>query len=221
MDETFLSWLLLIPGLTRKQAELLAATFPTVQALRTAGVTDLVAAGGLDEDLARRVKEYAETAAPGSDRLYRGETGLYLCPECGALIAKDAAKCRFCGTTFEGEEEGAAHEELAVPERAATPADRLQPEGQALTLCPNCGAFVGRDAAVCVSCGVVLEGEEAAEAAPVAAPEDRLQKEGQGLFLCPSCGAIVGADATACPRCGTSLEGEEAGPPAAAAGVAQ
>src|SRR3990170_1175821 len=219
MDEDFLSWLLLVPGITRKQAELLAARFASVEALRAATVHDLVGIG-LEEPLARRVLDFAETAAPGTDRLYRGDAGLYLCPECGALIARDAAKCPFCGTVFEaGEEEARPEPEVSAP--GATPPDRLQAEGQALNLCPSCGAFVGRDVTACPSCGTVLEGEEEAAGEIPEEAEDRLEREGQGLFLCPECGALVGAGTTVCPRCGTSLEGEEEAPPAEAEKVAE
>ena len=224
MDEDYLSWLLVIPGIGRRRAELLAAKFPSIEALRAATSDDIAVLEGIGPRLAKRVKDFVESAAPGVDRLYRDGAGLYLCPECGALIARDAKQCPFCGTTFEGEEAGEAGPEPEVPTAAPKPADILERSGQALNLCPNCGVFVGTDAKECPSCGITLEGEEAAEAEVLelgADAGDRLQREGQGLFLCPSCGALVGAGAAACPKCGTTLEGEEAAPPAEAEAVAE
>src|SRR2546427_13572 len=79
----------------------------------------------------------------------------------------------------------------------------LQPEGQELNLCPQCGAFVGKGVTVCPFCGTHLEGEVEPEVEGVVEPAvDRLQPENQGLYLCPNCGSMVAADASVCPKCG-------------------
>src|SRR5437867_202345 len=222
MDEEYLAWLLLIPGIGRKRAERLAAKFPTTEALRAASVEDLASLDGIGETLATQVKEFLAKSEGADDFWYKGEAGLYLCPTCGALIAKDATKCPSCGTEFDGEEPGAAEAEGEMPDADDLFRDFLEPKGQELNLCPECGAFVGKDATKCPSCGTSLERGEAP--APAEAPivaEEKLQPEGQGLYLCPSCGALVGAFAATCPKCGASLEGEEAAPPAEAEQVAE
>ncbi|HYS72329.1 MAG TPA: zinc ribbon domain-containing protein, partial [Thermoplasmata archaeon] len=218
--DQYLSWLLLIPRIGRTRAERLAAKFPSADALRAATAEEIAAVEGFGPVLASRVKEFVEKAESGGEFGSRGaEQGLYLCPKCGAMIAKDAGRCPSCGTVFEGEE--APEAQAPGPEAPAT--ERLEREGQSLNLCPSCGAFVGADASVCPSCGSRLEGEEVAEAAGVhgEAPADRLEQEGQGLYLCPNCGALVGVGSAMCPKCGTSLEGEEVAPRAEAEDVAE
>ncbi|TLZ50721.1 MAG: DUF11 domain-containing protein [Methanobacteriota archaeon] len=221
MDEDFLTWLLLIPGIGRKRAERLAETFQSAAALRAASVAEVAAVEGFGEVLAQRVKDHVAKAEGPDDFWYKTEPGLYLCPECGSLIARDAAKCPSCGTVFEGEEPGVPEPESEVPTGAA-PTDALQPEGQELNLCPQCGAFVGKGVTVCPFCGTHLEGEVEPEVEGVVEPAvDRLQPENQGLYLCPNCGSMVAADASVCPKCGASLEGEEQAPAAEAEEVAE
>ncbi|HEV8594375.1 MAG TPA: zinc ribbon domain-containing protein, partial [Thermoplasmata archaeon] len=202
MDEEYLSWLLLIPGIGRKRAELLAEKYPSMEALRAASDKDVAGVEGFGPVLAKRVRDFVEVAsAPGGDYWYKDEAGLYLCPNCGAMIGRDATSCPFCHTALEGEEAGGADEEF--PELTKKIDDLLQPEGQTLSLCPNCGALVGKDVAACPKCDTLLEGEEAAapEGAESPAEEiDLLQPEGQGLYLCPECGALVSEAATACPK---------------------
>src|SRR3990170_2040423 len=179
MDEDFLSWLLLIPGVGRRRAERLAARFPTPGALREASVEDIAAVDGIGASLAERVKEFIAKAEGPVDYWYRGEPDLYLCPECGSMIARDARECPSCHAVFEGE---ASIGEGKQP--TEEPVDRLERAGQSLNLCPECGAFVGADATLCPSCGTALGGEavEGAEAAGPA-PVDRLRPEGQGLYM--------------------------------------
>jgi uncharacterized repeat protein (TIGR01451 family) len=217
VDESYRSWLAMIPGVGQRKATALAERFPTLEALRAATREDIEGIEGFGPVLARRVKEFAERSGDRPDYWYRKEASLYLCPSCGKLIAQAVANCPFCGTELEGEQTVAP--EVEIPELEDTPrTDVLQPLGQSLNLCPGCGAFVGKDLAVCPSCGTALAGEvlaEEGEGVAAAASADVLQKEGQGLYLCPSCSALVSQDASVCPKCGSAVEGEEAGPAAA------
>src|SRR3990172_1119665 len=204
MDEDYISWLLMVPGLSRRRAELLAGTFPSIEALRAAPVAEIAAIGGIGETLARRLKDFAETAGPGEDRQFPGDAGLYLCPECGALIGRQATRCPFCDASFEGEEPGAGEAPVGVPSTGGPRPEAPQPDSGALNLCPNCGALVGTEASKCPRCDVDLEGGEVVDAEEDILGEaetavDLLETEGQGLFLCPECGSLVGAGADVYP----------------------
>ncbi len=213
MDESYRSWLAMIPGVGQRKATALAERFPTLEALRAASHEDIEGIEGFGPVLARRVKEFAERSGDRPDFWYKKDASLYFCPYCGKLIAQTVANCPFCGTELEGEQ--TVVPEVEIPELEDTPrADVLQPQGQSLNLCPGCGAFVGKDLAVCPSCGTTLAGEEVAEEGQgiAAVSADVLQKEGQGLYLCPSCAALISQDASVCPKCGSAVEGEEVGP---------
>ena len=223
MDEDYLSWLLIVPGLSRRRAALLAETFPSIEALRAAPLVDIAGIAGIGDSLARRIKDFAETAGPGADPQYGDDAGLYLCPECGALIAKRATRCPFCNVSFEGEEPGAGDAPIGAPPAAEDRPGSARPERGALNLCPSCGAFVDAAASRCPRCGVALEGEEVVEGDIVGGtrrPADLLEPAGQELFLCANCGSLVGGDVGVCPRCGMALEGEEEAPPTAPEPVA-
>src|SRR2546422_5020559 len=194
MDEDFLSWLLLIPGVGRRRAERLGGKSPSVAALRDGGVAEIAAVEGIGDVLAERVKDYVAKAARGVDRQYRDEPGLYLCPGCGSLIGKAAKECPFCNTVLEGEE--SASESVGSP--TAAPEEGLEHEGQSLNLCPNCGSLVGRDASACPQCGATLDREGVAEEPELPSLEgssDGLEAADQGLYLCSACGALIGAGA--------------------------
>src|SRR3990172_8509036 len=193
MDEDYLSWLLIVPGLSRRRAALLAETFPSIEALRAAPLVDIAGIAGIGDSLARRIKDFAETAGPGADPQYGDDAGLYLCPECGALIAKRATQCPFCNASFEGEE--------GAPPTAPEPVASLPPEAitgeGSLFVCTNCGAFLRADETKCPTCGVEFEEGVIAEAVSAA-------EEGATQFfpICPSCGALVPGSARRCGICG-------------------
>ncbi|MBI4416958.1 MAG: zinc ribbon domain-containing protein, partial [Euryarchaeota archaeon] len=194
MDEEYLSWLGLIPGVARRRAMALAERFPSVEALRAASVEDIASVEGIGPVLARRIKDFAGASREEADFSRSNEAFLYLCPACGALIAKHATVCPICRAELEGGE---------MPEPAPAPeAEVLQALRQALNLCPSCGAFVGEGAAPCPLCGATLEGEDAAvpavaeEAAPL--PPEAISSE-PSLYLCTMCGAFLLPQDRKCP----------------------
>ena len=216
MDEDFVAWLVLIPGVGRRRAEQLAKKFRSIEKLRAASLDDIRSIEGFGDVLARRVKAFVKKAAvhaKGGEKAR--ETALYLCPGCGALLGRDAKKCPFCDTAVEGEQ-GPPGAESQGPSFAPTPLRATPGEPQTLNLCPQCGAFVGKEVSACPSCGTPLEDEEevAAPSEVATTPAAPVPAEAKGLYLCPTCGSFVGADAATCLKCGASLEGEEEAPPA-------
>ncbi len=166
---------------------------------------------------------------------YRDQGKLFICPECGSLVADGSQACPNCGVRFE---EG-GDEELEPPAPAAGDADGFwYKSGSKISMCPNCGSFLSGDAASCTSCGLVFEAGEEEELEPekftcpmckkdlhpgadrcegcgfdFSAEKDKdgfWYKEQGGLFMCPNCGAFIPRDAERCSICNSVLEvGEE------------
>jgi uncharacterized repeat protein (TIGR01451 family) len=159
---------------------------------------------------------------------YKDNSSLFLCPNCGAFIPKDAKNCKTCGVVFEGEED-IAHE----PEVTACPncGQALAPgssscsscgfqfdvkkkdadgfwykEGAALFVCPNCGAFISEGAEQCSQCGIVFEGVEAETPTSESDLKTKEEEFEHSLYLCATCGAFVSSTADKCAVCGTSVD---------------
>ncbi len=182
-----------------------------------------------DEELEEEVKPEREMKEKDGF-WYKEETGLFMCPNCGAFIPEDANSCRTCGVVFEAEEEA---EPSPEPRELACPncKSHLEPgmdscpscgfhfesddgfwykDQTSLFICPNCGAFIPETADNCPQCGIVFEGEDVEEEAkPVPEVEKAAEDFEQSLYMCPSCGAFVSGSATKCSVCGTALEEED------------
>ena len=117
---------------------------------------------------------------------------LYLCPECGAMIASDSTECASCGAVFEGEEEAVEEPEPRKPDDVD---GFWYQKDTSLYICPSCGAFIPEDAESCQTCGIVFEGEEETP------PETK-------EFKCPNCRADIGEEVEDCPKCGFHFERE-------------
>jgi uncharacterized repeat protein (TIGR01451 family) len=150
MEEDFLQWISIIPGVGPQRAKRLKeAGFTTSESIRAATLEEIAKIEGIGRELAKRLKDYAEEIA----QLKEEETFLFLCPECGAFISKAAKRCEVCGATFE---EGApeARELKAEPE--------IVEEGEEipeLYICPACGRFIGRDVRKCPHCSASFDEE--------------------------------------------------------------
>src|SRR3972149_5313082 len=104
MDESYLSWLRLIPGVSADLARRLGERYPDPELLKGATQEDLARIPGMTEDIAGRVLDLVRAASKADASWYREEPALYLCPECGSFVGKGTNACPFCGVVFdEGE----------------------------------------------------------------------------------------------------------------------
>ena len=196
MDESYLSWLRLIPGVTQDLAKRIAARYPDPELLRGAGPVDLAKVPGVTVELATRVLELIRTAANSDAAWYKDEPSLYLCPECGSFVGKGSSACPFCGVVFDEEE---------TPSETLEVEDLLQARNGEAKICTRCGAFLGPGEARCAMCGTEYPAEKRAELPAV----DVTPVPEADLYLCPHCGAFLGAGADACLICGKPVGREE------------
>ena len=198
MDESYLSWLRLIPGVTADLAKRVAERYPDPELLRGASPKDLAEVTGMTEEVALRVLELVHTASTSDSAWYRDEPGLYLCPECGSFVGKGASACPFCGVVFDEGEESA-------PEGGSPVEELLQARNGEAKICTRCGAFLHPGKTACGMCGAEylperLEELPAVDTSPVTETD---------LFLCPHCGAFLGRGAARCTICGKGVAAEE------------
>src|SRR3972149_2674410 len=92
MDERYLQWLTVFPGLGSKKAKQVAARFPTYEHLRAATRSELASVAGLSSADVDVLEAFLR--GPSG----RGANGqLFLCPKCGSFAGTDA-ECAICGT---------------------------------------------------------------------------------------------------------------------------
>ncbi len=209
MDESYVAWLRLIPGVTPDLARRIAERYPDPELLKGTEPKDLAAIPGVTEDLAARVLELVRTAARSDEGWYKDRPSLYLCPECGSFVGKGSTACPFCGVVFE---EGEAAEEAPAPVEELLRADR----GEA-KICTSCGAFIGPGETACAMCGTEYPAERLAELPAV----DLRPVAEADLFLCPHCGAFLGEGAESCAICGRPVTREERVPGLAGKGMSK
>jgi uncharacterized repeat protein (TIGR01451 family) len=150
MEEDFLQWISIIPGVGPQRARRLKeAGLTTPEAIRSASIEEIAQIEGIGKELAQRLKDYAEEIV----QLKEEEAFLFLCPECGAFISKTAKRCEVCGATIE---EGEPDESALAPEPELVDEEEETPE---LFICPACGRFIGRDVRSCPHCGSTFEEE--------------------------------------------------------------
>lgn len=190
MDDSYLSWLRLIPGLTADLAKRITERYPDPELLKGATPADLAAIPGIAMDLAARVLELVRTAERSDAAWFKDEPSLYLCPECGSFVGKGSAACPFCGVAFE-EEEAPAQEPANVEELL------LARHGEA-KICTRCGAFLEPGESKCAMCGSEYPAERRAELPAV----DTTPVPEMDLRLCLRCGAFLGDGAESCTICG-------------------
>src|SRR3989442_928844 len=101
MDESYVSWLRLVPGVSANLAREIAERYPDPELLKGATPGDLAAIPGMSADVAARVLELIRTASTSDAAWYKDEPSLYLCPECGSFAGKGSKACPFCGVVFD------------------------------------------------------------------------------------------------------------------------
>src|SRR2546425_12170888 len=143
MDESYLSWLRLIPGVSSNLARRIAERYPDPEILKGARPADLAMVPGITEDIASRVLDLVRAASTSDSSWYREEPSLYLCPECGSFVGKGANACPFCGGVFD---EGEASSESPVEEL-------LRARNGEAKICTKCGAVLEPGAPACGMCG--------------------------------------------------------------------
>ena len=196
MNESYLSWLRLIPGVSSDLARGIAERYPDPELLKGARLADLATIPGMKGEVGARVLELVRTASSADREWYRDEPALYLCPECGSFVGKGSNACPFCGVVFD-EGDG--------PTTPASPVEELLKarNGEA-KICTHCGAFLEPGATACGMCQTEYVVERLAELPAV----DTTPIPDTEASLCPHCGAFLGAGTTHCMICGTAVAGE-------------
>src|SRR2546426_1147568 len=195
MDESYLSWLRLIPGVSSDLARRIAERYPDPELLKGASPANMSKVSGITEDVASRVLDLVRAASTSDASWYREEPALYLCPECGSFVGKGANACPFCGVVFD---EGEASSESPVEEL-------LRARNGEAKICTKCGAFLEPGATVCGMCGSEYVAERLGELPAV----DTTPIPEADLFLCPHCGAFLSHGDAACAICGTPVDAEK------------
>ena len=196
MDESYLSWLRLVPGVSANLARALAERYPDPELLKGASAEDLAAIPGMGADVAARVLELIRTASTSDAAWYRDEPSLYLCPECGSFAGKGSKACPFCGVVFD--DDGAASTPASAVE------ELLQSRNGDAKICTRCGAFLEPGAGACRMCGTEYAAERLAQLPAV----DTTPIPEEELSLCTHCGAYLAGGAAHCVICATAI-GEE------------
>ena len=96
MDESYLEWLIGLPGLGEAKARRLAERFPSLGQLRAATREELSAVEGVTS---ADVDTLLGLLSEGSGRDASGQ--LFLCPNCGSFAGTAAESCPFCGVEFD------------------------------------------------------------------------------------------------------------------------
>ncbi len=109
------------------------------------------------------------------------KTQIFLCVECGALLAEDAGKCSNCGAVYDEDldveidldkEVRAEREIEELSDLLVEVSDKKDAEAQLiqdmeweesvseLNLCPGCGSFVQAELSECPDCGIIISDAE-------------------------------------------------------------
>jgi len=185
MDQSYLEWLLGLPGFTEEKARKVAERFPTYERLEAATreeLASLVVLGSADVDALLGVL-HGTTPPKASDELF-------LCPECGSFVGTGATACPSCGVEFAGSAEADLSEELE---------EFLDEDGPPARLCLTCGAAMGKGATKCGMCGRQYAPSELALLPGFAGSLE------EGAPFCAHCGAYLFSDEADCAICGTAV----------------
>ncbi|MEW5937489.1 MAG: helix-hairpin-helix domain-containing protein, partial [Candidatus Thermoplasmatota archaeon] len=215
MEEPWLSELSNIPGVGQERARALyAAGFRTLEEIDAASLDSLARVTGIGELLAKKIKGLARRRLKErkiDGQRYREEARLFICPNCGSLVAEGAGKCPKCGVEFEEEEELV---EMPLEEKERAVDGYWYKDEAKLFICPNCGSLVAEGAGKCPKCGAQFEEEEELVEMPLEEKERAVDgywyKDEAKLFICPNCGSLVAEGAGKCPKCGAEFEEEAA-----------
>ncbi len=186
MDESYLEWLRVLPGLSAEAARKVVERFPTFEHLRAATDEELASVEGLSP----RDREALHSLL--RDPSGRDSGGyLYLCPECGSFAGTRATECPFCGVHF-GDESASGVDDIDA---------FLREEDAPAVLCQSCGATMAPGAARCEICGRAYTPDQLGRLPGIRPDLD------VAAHLCPHCGAYLAAEATECVICGVERHG--------------
>src|SRR3989441_1496552 len=184
MDESYLEWLIGLPGFGEEKARRVAERFASFEQLRAATREGLSAVEGVTSaDLETLIGLLSD----GSGRDAPGE--LFLCPECGSFVGNAATTCPFCGVEFDASADSGLSEQID---------DFVAEEDAPARMCLTCGAGMGIDAMKCGMCGRRYTSEEL----PLL-PGFQPSLDESSPF-CPRCGGYLFADEMECAICGTA-----------------
>src|SRR2546430_3084690 len=148
MDESYLEWLIGLPGFGEAKARRVAERFPSLEQLRAATREELTSVPGVTS---ADLETLLELLSDGSERDASGE--LFLCPECGSFVGTAAKSCPFCGVEFDASVDSGLSQQID---------DFVAEEDAPARICLTCGAGLGIDALMCGMCGRQYTPEELA-----------------------------------------------------------
>src|SRR5437879_12351528 len=131
MDESYLEWLIGLPGFGEEKARRVAERFLSFEQLRAATREQLAAVPGVTS---ADLETLLGLLSDGSGQDASGE--LFLCPECGSFVGTAANSCPFCGVEFDASADSGLSEEIE---------DFVAEEDAPARICLTCGAGMGVD----------------------------------------------------------------------------
>src|SRR3989441_191971 len=135
MDESYLEWLIGLPGFGEAKARRVAERFPSLEQLRAATREELTSVPGVTS---ADLETLLGLLSDGSERDASGE--LFLCPECGSFVGTAAKSCPFCGVEFDASVDSGLSAQID---------DFVAEEDAPARICLTCGAGMGIDAMKC------------------------------------------------------------------------
>src|SRR2546427_4995117 len=135
MDESYLEWLIGLPGLGEAKARRIAERFPSFERLQAATHDELSAVEGVTS---ADIEALRGLLSDGSGQDASGQ--LFLCPQCGSFAGTAAKSCPFCGVEFEASADSGLSDLIE---------DFVAEEDAPARMCLTCGAGMGREATKC------------------------------------------------------------------------
>src|SRR2546427_10719481 len=184
MDESYLEWLIGLPGFGEAKARRVAERFPSFEQLRAATREELTSVPGVTS---ADLETLLGLLSDGSERDASGE--LFLCPECGSFVGTAAKSCPFCGVEFDASVDSGLSEQID---------DFVAEEDAPARICLTCGAGMGTDAMKCGMCSRQYTPEELALLPGFQPALD------ESSPFCPRCGGYLFSHEKECAICGTA-----------------
>src|SRR2546427_4506417 len=184
MDESYLEWLIGLPGFGEEKARRVVERFATFEQLRAATRDELSAVEGVTST---DIETLLGLLSGGSGRDASGQ--LFLCPQCGSFAGASAKSCPFCGVEFEASADSVLSDQIE---------DFVAEEDAPARMCLTCGAGMGREATTCDVCGRSYSPEEIALLPGFQPDLD------ESAPFCSRCGGYLFSDETECAICGTA-----------------
>src|SRR5213594_1029275 len=195
MDESYLEWLIGLPGFGEDKARRVAERFPSFEHLRAATREELSSVEALTS---ADLETLLGLLSDGTGRDASGQ--LFLCPECGSFAGSAAKSCPFCGVEFDGSADSGLSDQID---------DFVAEEDAPARICLTCGAGMGNEAMTCGVCGRQYTPKELA-----LLPGFQPSLDESSPF-CPRCGGYLFSEETECAICGTAVASAKSAPPTA------